>query len=345
MDRYYRFEEFSSIPKIDAHCHYHTTDGRYIQFAQDHNFRLLTVNTDTKFPPDYTCWKQRATAIGLCAVYPHSIGYIAVLPIGDLGSANFADHVLEVVAQSVNDGAVGVKIWKNIGMSVLMPGGEFLMVDDPLLDPIFLYLEEKQIPVLGHLGEPKNCWLPLLRMTVSSDRSYFERNPEFHMFRHKGFPSYEKQIACRDSRLAKNPDLLFVGAHLGSLEWDVKELAKRLDRFPNMAVDVAERVCHLQYQSASDRSAVRDFFLKYQDRILYGTDCIVGPGTLTSSCLDSIRATWLDDWRYFTQDETLISDHFRKRFRALKLPKSVIDKLYYENAMKWYFSGKAKKSF
>ena len=67
----------------------------------------------------------------------------------------------------------------------------------------------------------------------------------------------------------------FIGAHLGSLEWNVDELARRLDKFPNMAVDMAARITHLQFQSATNWQKVHDFMIKYQDRLLYATDDVI----------------------------------------------------------------------
>ena len=134
------------------------------------------------------------------------------------------------------------------------------------------FIKSKGIPVTGHLGEPRNCWLPLSEMTVRGDSNYFARNMQYHMFLHPEYPSYEDQINARDNMVRNNPDLIFVGCHLASLEWNVDSLAARLDRYPGMAVDMSARICHLQYQSAKDRSRVRNFIIKYQDRLLYGTD-------------------------------------------------------------------------
>ncbi len=117
---------------------------------------------------------------------------------------------------------------------------------------------------MAHIGEPKNCWLPLEQMSVNNDRNYFKAHPEYHMFLHPENPSYDEIINARDRFVEKHPDMRFVGAHLGSLEWDVDELAKRLDRFPNMAVDVAARVPHIQFQSKANREKVRDFHDKVQ---------------------------------------------------------------------------------
>ena len=146
------------------------------------------------------------------------------------------------------------------------------MIDDPAFDSIIDFIAKSDIPVVGHLGEPKNCWLPLEKMTIKGDQSYFRQNPKYHMYLHPEFPSYEAQMEARDHMLEKHPDLKFIGAHLGSLEWSVAELAKRLDKFPNMAVDMAARISHLKYQAKTNWQEVHDFCVKYQDRLLYATD-------------------------------------------------------------------------
>lgn len=156
------------------------------------------------------------------------------------------------------------------------------------------------------------------------------------MFLHPDYPSYEDQINARDHLLELHPDLKFIGCHLGSLEWNVDELAKRLDKFPNMAVDMAARICHLQYQSAKDRKKVRDFCIKYQDRLLYGTDLSVNESDSRKRDSTWVHKTWIDDWRYFTTKDTMTSDMFRGKFEGLQLPKEVVRKIYFENAIRWY---------
>jgi predicted TIM-barrel fold metal-dependent hydrolase len=173
-------------------------------------------------------------------------------------------------------------------------------------------------------------------MTVTSDSNYFARNPQYHMFLHPDYPSYEDQINARDNLLVKNPELKFIGCHLGSLEWNVESLAKRLDKFPNMAVDMSARICHLQYQSAQDRKRVRDFCIKYQDRLLYGTDTGDSGNSEPDAFKKRMHETWLEDWKYLATEDEMTSEKFRGSFTGLKLPKEVVDKIYHENAVKWY---------
>ncbi len=123
------------------------------------------------------------------------------------------------------------------------------------------FIQDQGKTLMGHLGEPKNCWLPLDSMTTQNDRRYFENHPEYHMYLHPEMPSHEALMQARDCVLEKHPDLRFVGAHMGSLEYSVDELAKRLDRYPNMSVDLAARMGQLFYQTADGREKVRDFFI------------------------------------------------------------------------------------
>jgi predicted TIM-barrel fold metal-dependent hydrolase len=212
------------------------------------------------------------------------------------------------------------------------------MIDDPKFDPIFNYLEENNIPVCGHLGEPKNCWLPLDEMTVNNDRIYFEEHPQYHMYLHPEYPSYEEQIAARDRMLEKHPNLKFMGAHLSSLEWSVDELAAHFDRFPNATADLAERICHIQAQAQTDWDKVRDFFIKYQDRIIYGTDRgdYEGADVNPEKLKEKVREEWRSDWKFLTTDETISSWKVNGDFKGLKLPKEVVERIYYQNAEKMF---------
>jgi hypothetical protein len=233
-------------------------------------------------------------------------------------------------------GALGVKIWKNIGMTYKDSENHFIMIDDPKFDKVIEFVIQQDKTVMGHLGEPKNCWLPLEEMTVNNDKEYFKKHPEYHMYLHPEYPSYEEQINARDRFIECHPDMRFVGAHLGSLEWSVDELALRLDKFPNMAVDMADRICHLQFQSKINREKVRDFIIKYQDRLLYGTDFIVDSTTVGDNAKSHWHNTWLNDWKYFVTNDTMSVPQVDGEFTGLQLPGEVVHKIYHANAVRWF---------
>jgi predicted TIM-barrel fold metal-dependent hydrolase len=135
--------------------------------------------------------------------------------------------------------------------------------------------------------------------------------------------------------LDKNPELVFIGCHLASLEWSVDELAAWFDKYPNTAVDMAARMGQLFFQTRDNREKVRDFFIKYQDRILYGTD-IIDRAQEKVQFQNRIHETWTKDWEYLVTDNKISSDLIDGDFNGLKLPKEVADKIYSGNAKKWY---------
>ncbi len=333
---YYTLNDFRTIKKVDSHVHINSNNGIFENQAIKDNFILLTLNVDHS--DSLAVEKQLEESLVSVRKYPGRVFYGATFYFDTTGwgTDKWAKKVILNLEKAIKEGAVTVKIWKNIGMTEKDRSGRFIMIDDPGLDPVINYIAERGLPITGHLGEPRNCWLPLSEMTVRGDSSYFAENPQYHMFLHPEYPSYEDQINARDHMLQKHPELSFIGCHLGSLEWNVDSLAERLDRFPNMAVDMAARICHLEYQSARNRERVRNFCIKYQDRLLYGTDLSTGETGDTTGTSNYIHKTWLDDWRYFTTSNVMSSDAFSGTFRGLQLPREVIDKIYHTNAVKWY---------
>jgi predicted TIM-barrel fold metal-dependent hydrolase len=267
--------------------------------------------------------------------HPDIIEFSATFCLDGWDEPGWTENAIAWIDRCIDDGAIAVKVWKNIGMEWRDADSSLIMIDDPQFDPIFQRLAENNIPLVGHLGEPKNCWLPLDEMTTKNDRNYFANNPQYHMYKHPEYPSYEVQMAACDRMLEKNPDLTFIGCHLASLEWSVDEMAAFLDRFPNAAMDMAARMGQLFYQTREDREKVRSFFIDYQDRILYGTD-IIDRGGNPESLQQQMHETWLNDWEYLATDNTMTSNLIDGEFRGLQLPKEVIDKIYFENCEKWY---------
>ncbi len=336
-NNYYSVEDFQSVLKIDSHVHIGTDDGVFEEQAADDNFLLITLNVDHGDSANIR--KQYNLASLSAEKYPGRVFFGPTFLFDTTGwkTDEWSKKVISQLDEDISaPGVITVKIWKNIGMTLRDREGNFIMVDDPGLKPVINFIAGKGLRLTGHLGEPRNCWLPLEEMTVSSDSSYFAEHTQYHMFLHPEYPSYEDQIRARDNMLEANSDLTFIGCHLGSLEWNVDSLALRLDRYPNMAVDMSARICHLQYQSSENRETVRDFCIKYQDRLLYGTDLGYSGSKDTEASRRYIHETWIDDWQYFATDNEMTSDKFKGKFRGLKLPGEVVDKIYRENAIIWY---------
>ena len=332
---YYTYSDFPEVHKTDVHLHINSTDPVYMELSSRYNFRVVSPNVDSRIPLD----EQLNTASSLAKAWPGQFAFLGTFSADSFETADFARNTIAQINKCMQAGASGIKIWKNIGMIIKDKKGNYVMVDNPVFDPVFKFLEENKIPVMGHLGEPKNCWLPLKEMTDTSNVRYYRANPQYHMYLHVEAPSYEDQIDARDNLLKKHPGLDFTGAHLASLEWSVDEIAKRLEMFPNLKIDMSARVAHLQYQSIADRDRVRNFMIKYQDRILYGTDITISANESDPDARSQVLLErWRSNWIYLATDSTQKIRNIAGDVNGLKLPREVIDKIYNKNA-DFFFNG------
>jgi predicted TIM-barrel fold metal-dependent hydrolase len=241
----------------------------------------------------------------------------------------FAARVNERLDRDFADGAVAVKFYKVIGMHVRTKAGAYVLPDDPSFAPILDHIAARGRAVLAHFAEPDSCWLPL--DPASPDYEYYKQHPEEHAYRHPEWPSKTAILAARDRLLQAHPGLRVVGAHLGSMEVNVDQIAERFDRYPNFAVDTAARIVYLMRQP---REKVRAFLLKYQDRVLYGTDLGMIPDADPAATVKDWEDTYARDWKYFATDDTVAFDGGTTR--GLGLPQPVLRKLYHDNAVRWF---------
>jgi len=204
-----------------------------MEFASSLNFRLLSPNWDGEVSID----EQLKISEHMRGIYPETFAFLGTFSADSFNLPGFADRTISRIDECMDAGASGIKIWKNIGMVLRDQNGRYVMVDDPAFEPVFHYLEDNHITVMGHLGEPKDCWLPEAEMTDPSDVVYYKNHPQYYMYLHPEVPSYEEQISARDHLLGMHPDLDFIGAHLGSLEWSVDELANLITPSPAKCPD------------------------------------------------------------------------------------------------------------
>jgi predicted TIM-barrel fold metal-dependent hydrolase len=340
---HYAEQDFERLPKFDAHFHANRYDPGALAIARRDRFELLSINTDyPDFPPLPV---QASIAYRERAEDPRGFRFATTFSMTGFGTPGWADRTIRSLDAAFAKGAVAVKIWKNVGMIEKDPTGKRVFIDDPRFDPVMRHLEARHIPLIAHQGEPKNCWLPLDQMTTNNDREYFKEHPEYYMHLHPEEPSYEQLMAARDRFVGRHPKLAFDGAHMGSLEWSTDALAAFLDRYPNAVVDLAARLSNLQVQSNANPAKVRAFFVKYQDRILYGTDLTDSPPDpkaraqnppATSDFPGEADRVWRADWRYLATPLSQRVDAIGADARGLALPRAVVDKIYWVNAQRFF---------
>ena len=318
---------------IDAHVHFAGDHRDSVAMLKE--LDLLVLNVCVAYDDKGNWWKQAENYRRLAQEHPETYAWCTSFDLPDFADPGYVDGVIAGLERDFAAGAAACKVWKNFGLEVRRPSGEYTLVDDPLLEPIFDYLVATDRTVLMHIAEPSACWMPLDDANPLVD--LLRRQPKFHLYNRPGLPSHQQLIAARDRVLARHPNMRAVGAHLASLEHDVEVLAETLDRFPNLAVDTSARITSLSRQ---DPEKVRQFFLDYQDRVLFGTDSM--HEALTSEVPEEerlqVNARFRDrhlQYLAFLEGPGPVRVEDRD-VPGLALPEPVLEKVLRTNAVKWY---------
>ncbi len=231
----------------------------------------------------------------------------------------WAERAVRQLEADIKAGAVGVgEIPKSFGLNIQKPDGSRLKVDDPELDPLWDAFARLDVPVFIHTAEPQEFFQPLdyhnerwLELALFANR----RNNE------PGHVTFDALMTERNNMFRKHPNTRFIAAHFGWHANDLARAAAMLDQFPNVVVEVGA----ILYDLGRQPRAAREFFLKYQDRILFGKDAFQ-------------PEEYPYYWRVFeTADEYF--DYYRDyhafwKLYGMSLPDEVLKKLYYENAQR-----------
>ena len=241
--------------------------------------------------------------------------------------SGFARRTAEQLAKARRLGAVGLKVFKRLGLGYRNPDGTLIAIDDPRWDPIWAACGELGMPVIIHSADPVAFFQPI---DAKNERwEELSRHPDwsFHGADPEGlpWPSHDELLAARNRVIARHPETTFIGAHVANYPEDLSVVSEWLDQYPNLVVEVSSRIAELGRQPFT----ARKFLLRYQDRVLFGTD---GPRP---------AARHLPYWRFFeTRDEYFpyAENPFPPqglwRIYGVELPDDVLRKIYHENAQR-----------
>jgi len=319
---------FAELDPIDTHTHVFRNDPEFPAMLKRLRLHVLDICVFSDKDSEFTQLQAEIdSAMAVAHAGGGGVSWCTTFDPFKFRSADFAQETTRQLDRDFRNGAVAVKIWKNIGMELQTPDGKFVMPDDPVFAPIYRTIAAHNRTLIAHLAEPDSCWQPLGKDNVDDD--YYREHPEWYMYDKPDHPSKAKILLARDHLLAENPKMRVVGAHLGSMEVDLDGLAQRFDRYPNFAVDTAARVVYLAIQP---RDKVRAFLIKYEDRILYGTDLGYRPKG-DSDNLQDWESTYLRDWKFFSGNDVV--DFDGRKAQGLQLPDAVLRKLFHDNAVHW----------
>ncbi len=330
---------FAEILKIDAHSHVFEDIPELNRLMRAVNVRTINIcNNGTDGYLD----TMHGIALEQYRRHPDLFPFEATFDLLRRDEPTYVQEVIAHLDRMFAQGAVGVKIWKEIGIDIKDRDGKFILPDDPRFDPIYAHIAKRGKVLHAHLAEPIDAWLPL--DPESNHYHYYSANPEWHLYGKPEYPSHAAIIAARDNIMRKHPDLVVVGAHLGSLEHDLDGIAERLARYPNFAIEVSARTRNLTRHPAEK---VRALFLKYPDRIMYGIDGSWKPYRLPTppseaqrqGYINRLRLQYQNDFDYYAGSGRLT--YANREVEALNLPRAVLEQFYHRNAIRIFRLDKA----
>jgi predicted TIM-barrel fold metal-dependent hydrolase len=307
----------AKFPFIDVHNHQsqNISPGEVDTLVQEMDKLNLRVMVNLSGGTGATLKKVLQNMVGR---YPNRFVVFCNLSYDDVDDPEYGRKSAARLEQDYRNGARGLKIFKNLGLTLKDKNGRRIPTNDPRFDPVWAKCAELGIPVLIHTGEPRSFFDPIDRFN--------ERWFELKQFPDRArppeeFPPWEQVMGEQHSVFAKHPKTIFINAHLGWLGGDLARLGALMDKYPNMYTELGAVLAEIARQPRF----AREWFIKHQDRIMMGKD------------------TWApaEYFVYFRVFETADEyfDYYRKRHAfwkiyGLDLPAEVLKKIYYKNALR-----------
>ncbi|MDD5697473.1 MAG: amidohydrolase family protein [Victivallaceae bacterium] len=203
--------------------------------------------------------------------YPGRFVIFGNVDFSRINEPDFGEKAAAQLAADVKAGMSGLKIYKALGLEYRGKDNSFRRINDPGLYPIWETAGKLGIPVLIHTADPVYFWQPVNKFNFWNGVLYGEY--AWWSYYRKHYPSLEELIAERDEVIALFPETQFICPHLGSLSHALIPAAEALDNFPNLYYDISARIPEMGKSEVRSEYS-REFIIKYQDRILFGTDMI-----------------------------------------------------------------------
>ncbi|HZR56152.1 MAG TPA: amidohydrolase family protein [Terriglobales bacterium] len=305
---------------IDVHSHVNDAAGidehmppeRVVEVMNNTNVRTIVILTGM--------WGEKLQAVinEMAKAYPGRFIVFSQIDWSKIDDSNFSKEMVAQLDDAVSRGARGLKVLKDLGLGVRDKTGKLITVDDPRLDPVWEECGRLGIPVSIHVTDPE----AFFHAVDNTNERYEEltEHPDWGFYGPQ-FPTKESILAARDRVFARHPHTTFVALHMANWPENLDYVASVLDTYPNVMVEFGAREAELGRQPKHSR----EFFLKYQDRIMFGTDNQVSEEMYRN------HFRWLetgdeyfDYWGYPGQG--------RWKIYGMELPDEVLEKIYHSNA-------------
>jgi predicted TIM-barrel fold metal-dependent hydrolase len=323
--------EKAKYPALDFHFH-----GRRLQTPEEYAEMVKVMdeagvgvicNMDAGYGEAFDKTMQASEAV------KDRFQQFARVDFDGINEPGWAEKAAAELDRCFRAGAAGLKISKRLGLEVQNADGSYVQCDDERMDPIWAMCAQHNKPVMIHVSDSVARFQPIGPKNERWEAGQWRSDVDGNYYG-TSRPGPEDIFAARERMLDKHPKTRFVHAHIAMMAYDLKRVGEMLDKYPNSDVEVSARIQDLGRQPFSGR----EFLLKYQDRVIFGTDG--NPGR-------EVEQFWTPHWRYFeTNDEyfnhpaQMLSPlgaplQGRWAIHGAYLPDAVIRKIYYENALKY----------
>jgi uncharacterized protein len=309
---------------IDVHNHVndamgideHMAPQQVVKIMDDTNVKTIVILTGM--------WGEKLQHVidEMVKPYPGRFIVFEQIDFSKIDDPNFSQEMVAQLDDSVRRGARGLKQLKDLGLTDRDKSGKLIAIDDPRLDPIWEEAGRLGIPVSIHTSDPEAFFHPI----DNTNERYEEltEHPDWSFYGPQ-FPTKEEVLAQRDRMFAKHPNTTFVALHMANWPENLDYVSRLLDRLPNVMVEFGAREAELGRQP----QRAREFFIKYQNRIMFGTDNEVAEAMYRN------HFRWLetgdesfDYWGYPGQG--------RWKIYGMNLPDEVLEKIYHKNAERMF---------
>lgn len=310
-----RQNKLPSMPVIEAHGHlgkyFKTSPEDISKKLNEYNIKYF-ISLNMLHGDEFKKFKNEYN--------DKRIIHLSTLNFKRLKEENSINLMLNDLEEDIKNGTKGIKLWKNFGLLEKKKDGSRLKMNDPSLNPLFEKIAAQHLNVCIHTADPPAFFRPIDKLNERYEE--LSRRPEW-AFNGKEFPTFDEVMNEREELFSRHRNINFIAVHFAEFPQDLKKASILLDKHPNVFLDIAARIDELGRHPYE----VKDFFLKYQDRILFGMD-----GPPNKSKLE-IYSRFLETKDEYFDYSPVGKD--RKGFwkiYGLNLPKFVLAKIYFKNA-------------
>jgi predicted TIM-barrel fold metal-dependent hydrolase len=305
----------AKFPAIDYHNHLDSTDPEEVLQIMDRCGVEHVVNITMQVGEEAHVIMDRFHRAA-----PDRFSSIGWMDWNGVDRADFVQLTIDRLKRLVDHGACGIKFWKDLGLVLKDANGVLLRIDDERFDPIFYTCGELGLPVMFHTADPTAFFQP-----IDPHNERYEELAAHPDWAFSDSPVSKRELLEQRNRvIARHPEITFVGAHCAESSEDLAFLAEQMDALPNLMVDISARTSELGRQPYS----ARNFFLKYADRILFGTDL------LPSEEMYRLYFRFLETADEYFEYPSHASRQGRWNIYGVFLPDDVLKKIYRANALK-----------